>query len=52
LVQLANYSLVKFDADLGAPSVFKGNPRKELDDAWRGLVDRESAEWFANARLF
>ena len=40
LKNIAKYSLQRFDAELGAPSVFKGPPRKELDDAWHALVDR------------
>ncbi|KAK4187191.1 hypothetical protein QBC35DRAFT_385399 [Podospora australis] len=33
-------TLMRFDAELGAPSVFKGQPRKELDDAWGAIVDQ------------
>lgn len=31
---------MRFDAELGAPSVFKGPPRRDLDDAWNELVDQ------------
>lgn len=34
---------MKFDAELGQPSTFKGPPRQELDDAWGALVDRMSS---------
>lgn len=40
LEQLATVSPVKFDAELFAASVYKGEPRKELDEAWNKLVDR------------
>lgn len=39
LEQLATVSPVKFDAELFAASVYKGEPRKELDEAWNKLVD-------------
>lgn len=46
LTALAKYSRMRFDAELGAPSIFKGPPRKELDKAWNELVDSESfSEW-------
>lgn len=31
---------MRFDAELGEPSVFKGQPREELDDMWDSPVDR------------
>ncbi|KAI0439382.1 hypothetical protein F4803DRAFT_564584 [Xylaria telfairii] len=45
--ELSNYPLeqlttkipVKFDAELFSTSIYKGRPRKELDDAWGKLVD-------------
>ncbi|KAF2763256.1 hypothetical protein EJ05DRAFT_506871 [Pseudovirgaria hyperparasitica] len=40
LIDLAQYSPKRFDADLGAPSVYKGPPRPQLDDAWKRLVDQ------------
>ncbi len=40
LKHLATLSPVKFDAELFSTSVYKGQPRKELDDAWEKLVDR------------
>ncbi|KAK0637156.1 hypothetical protein B0T17DRAFT_520776 [Bombardia bombarda] len=40
LNDVAEYTPLKFDAELGAPSIFKGQPRKELDDAWDALVDQ------------
>ncbi|KAI9788581.1 MAG: hypothetical protein M1816_006830 [Peltula sp. TS41687] len=32
-------SLVTFEAELFSSSVYKGQPRKELDEAWEKLVD-------------
>lgn len=32
---------MRFDAELGEPSIFKGPPSKQLDDAWNKLVDRK-----------
>ncbi|KAK4641836.1 hypothetical protein QC761_504318 [Podospora bellae-mahoneyi] len=31
---------MRFDAELGVPSVFKGQPREELDDMWDSPVDQ------------
>ncbi|KAF4634746.1 hypothetical protein G7Y89_g3357 [Cudoniella acicularis] len=31
---------MRYDAELGEASIFKGPPRKELDDAWTKLVDQ------------
>lgn len=31
---------LRFSANLGEPSIYKGLPRQELDDAWEALVDR------------
>ncbi|KAK4165540.1 hypothetical protein QBC43DRAFT_351141 [Cladorrhinum sp. PSN259] len=39
LEQLATVSPVKFDAELFAASIYKGEPRKELDEAWDKVVD-------------
>ncbi|KAK4157570.1 hypothetical protein C8A00DRAFT_40144 [Chaetomidium leptoderma] len=36
---LATFSPMRFDAELGAQSVYKGSPRKDLDDAWNTLTD-------------
>ncbi|KAL8296282.1 hypothetical protein RB597_005629 [Gaeumannomyces tritici] len=36
---LAKFAPKRFEADLGSKSVYKGQPRKELDDAWDKLVD-------------
>ncbi|KAJ8129037.1 hypothetical protein O1611_g4596 [Lasiodiplodia mahajangana] len=40
LPELAQYSPMRFDAELGEPSIFKGPPSKQLDDAWNKLVDQ------------
>ncbi|KAI1121060.1 hypothetical protein F5Y10DRAFT_257088 [Nemania abortiva] len=40
LPELSQYSAMRFDAELGEPSIFKGPPRKQLDDAWDNLVDQ------------
>lgn len=40
LEQLATFSPLRFDAELGSKSVYKGAPRRELDEAWKKLVDR------------
>jgi len=40
LERFATIGPVKFDAELFSTSVYKGQPRKELDDAWEKLVDR------------
>ncbi len=37
---LSYMSEVQFDAELFSTSVYKGVPRKELDEAWRKLVER------------
>lgn len=39
LIQSAEYSPMRFDAELGASSIFKGPPRDELDKAWKSIVD-------------
>ncbi|TAQ83482.1 hypothetical protein B7494_g8197 [Chlorociboria aeruginascens] len=39
LEHLATLSPVKFDAELFSTSVYKGQPRKELNDAWEKIVD-------------
>ncbi|KAI0898665.1 hypothetical protein F4806DRAFT_459218 [Annulohypoxylon nitens] len=40
LTDIAQYGPTKFDAELGEPSIFKGPPSKQLDDAWNKLVDQ------------
>ena len=40
LERLATSSPLNFDAELFSTSVYKGQPRKELDEAWKKLVDR------------
>ncbi|KAI1156484.1 hypothetical protein F4825DRAFT_258594 [Nemania diffusa] len=40
LSNLAQYSPMRFDAELGQPSIFKGPPSKQLDEAWNRLVDQ------------
>lgn len=40
LERLETRSSVKFDAELFSTSVYKGQPRKELDEAWEKIVDR------------
>ncbi|KAG4257534.1 hypothetical protein FPRO03_13907 [Fusarium proliferatum] len=39
LERFINTSSIKFDAELFSTSVYKGEPRKELDEAWEKLVD-------------
>ncbi|KAJ3571375.1 hypothetical protein NPX13_g5403 [Xylaria arbuscula] len=39
LLDIAKFRPMQFSAELGQPSVFKGTPRKELDDAWDKLTD-------------
>ena len=40
LERLATRSPLKFDAELFSTGVYKGQPRKELDEAWKKIVDR------------
>lgn len=40
LEHLATLSPVKFDVELFSTSVYKGQPRKEPNDAWEKIVDR------------
>ena len=39
LTQIAKHSRMKFDAELGAQSIYKGTPRIDLDEAWKRIVD-------------
>lgn len=48
LERLAAMSPFKFKAELFAISLYKGEPRKELDEAWEKLVNRTSS---ANAHV-
>jgi hypothetical protein len=41
LERLETRSSVKFDSELFSTSVYKGQPRKELNEAWEKIVDRK-----------